>query len=77
MSQGGFAGPGRTLGSSPAPPTPSRQQQSPPLSSQQSRFSEEAIKSIMDLGVTRAEAIQYLELAGGNVDAAASLIFQG
>lgn len=31
----------------------------------------------MDLGVGRAEAIQYLELAGGNVDAAASMLFQG
>jgi len=71
--QGNFAGPGHTLG---APPQQSNQP-TPPQSSQQSRFSEEDIKSLTDLGVERAEAIQYLEIAGGNVNAAASMLFQG
>ena len=74
--RGQFPGPGRTLGESPPvaqppPPTPETQPQ------QQSRFSEADIKSLTDLGVDRAEAIQYLEFAGGNVDAAASMLFQG
>jgi DNA damage-inducible protein 1 len=70
--QGNFAGPGHSLG---APP-PQSNQPTAPQSSQQSRFSEEDIKALTDLGVARAEAIQYLEIAGGNVDAAASMLFQ-
>ena len=70
---GNFAGLGRTLG---GPPTQS-DQPTAPQSSQRPHFSEEDIKALTDLGVERAEAIQYLELAGGNVDAAASLLFQG
>jgi hypothetical protein len=31
----------------------------------------------MDLGVGRAEAVQFLEVAGGNIDVAASMLFQG
>jgi len=81
--QGHFTGPGRTLGSAPGNsssiPSSSQPQagSSRPGSSQQTPFSEEAIKALTDLGVTRAEAIQYLELAGGNVDVAASMLFQG
>ena len=71
--QGNFGGPGHTLGALP----PQSNQPTAPQSSQQSRFSEEDIKALTDLGVERAEAIQYLEIAGGNVDAAASMLFQG
>ena len=74
MSQGSFSGPGRTLGS---PPPQQQQQHSRPQSAEQSQFNEEDIKALTDLGVARAEAIQYLELSGGNVDVAASMLFQG
>jgi DNA damage-inducible protein 1 len=76
-SQGNFSGQGRTLGAplaAPQPPSPTPQAQP---AQQQSRFSEDDIKSLTDLGVGRAEAIQYLEVAGGNVEAAASMLFQG
>ncbi|KAJ1938370.1 DNA damage-inducible protein 1 [Kickxella alabastrina] len=42
---------------------------------QQTQFSESSIKALMDLGVSRQEAIRNLEAAGGNLDIAASLIF--
>jgi len=76
--QGQFPGQGRTLGE-PAvvPQEPPRTPQSQPQPAQQSQFREEDIKSLMDLGVGRAEAIQYLEVAGGNVETAASMLFQG
>jgi DNA damage-inducible protein 1 len=75
---GHFPGQGRTLGDPPAAPQqqPSTPQPAP-QPAQQSQFKEEDIKSLMDLGVGRAEAIQYLEVAGGNVEAAASMLFQG
>ncbi|KAI9505279.1 hypothetical protein BX070DRAFT_221822 [Coemansia spiralis] len=38
-------------------------------------YSEATIKTIMDLGVSRAEAIRHLDAAGGNPEIAASLIF--
>jgi len=40
-----------------------------------SSYPEEAIQTLLGLGVTRDEAIRSLELAGGNVDIAASLFF--
>ncbi|KAJ2550356.1 DNA damage-inducible protein 1 [Coemansia sp. RSA 1933] len=38
-------------------------------------YSEATIKTIMDLGVSRSEAIRHLDAAGGNPEVAASLIF--
>lgn len=63
-----FPGGGNTLGSTPAG-TSAPTRQAP------SRFSEHDITTIMNLGATREMAIQLLEAAGGNVDAAASLLF--
>ncbi|KAJ2733528.1 DNA damage-inducible protein 1 [Coemansia sp. BCRC 34962] len=51
------------------PPQPQPQQQHA-LS-----HSEETISSVMALGVSRDEAIRHLDVAGGNPDIAASLIF--
>ena len=63
-----FPGSGNTLGSAPAnSSTPNRQAPG--------RFSEPDIRTIMSLGATRETAIQLLEAVGGNVDAAASLLF--
>ncbi|KAJ1667198.1 DNA damage-inducible protein 1 [Coemansia sp. RSA 1813] len=42
---------------------------------QTSTYSEATIKTIMDLGVSRNEAIRHLDAAGGNPEVAASLIF--
>jgi DNA damage-inducible protein 1 len=69
-----FPGAGSTLGAAPAPapraaPTPVRA--TPPSS----RYAESAVKTLMDLGVTREIAISTLDAAGGNVDVAASLLF--
>ncbi|KAK0206969.1 hypothetical protein DFS33DRAFT_1257229 [Desarmillaria ectypa] len=63
-----FPGGGNTLGGVPRP-TPSR------AAASTSRHSEEYIKTIMDLGVTREVAISTLDAAGGNIDVAASLLF--
>lgn len=41
----------------------------------QSKFSEKDIKLLTDMGVSRQEAIQALEMAEGNPDLAASLLF--
>jgi len=58
-----FPGAGNTIGSAPAP-QPAR-----------SQYSEEMISALTNLGATREQAIQLLEEAGGNVDVAASLLF--
>jgi len=70
-----FPGQGSTLG---APPQaraevtqPQPQTQQPPAS----RYPESSIKLLMDLGVTREVAIQFLDASGGNADVAASLLF--
>ncbi|KAL5508159.1 DDI1 [Sanghuangporus vaninii] len=64
-----FPGSGQTLGSSPASarPTPGRTTSSHPESS---------IQTLMGLGATREDAIQALDAMGGNVDYAASMLFQ-
>lgn len=69
-----FPGSGNTLGAAPVPaPSPAR---SAPASQAQSRHSEASISTLVGLGVTREEAIRLLDVAGGNVDLAASLLFQ-
>ena len=40
-----------------------------------SKYPEKDIKVITDMGVSREEAINALEMAGGNPDLAASLLF--
>lgn len=64
-----FPGGGNTLGSAPAPRAATRP------TATQSRHPESAIELIMGLGVSREVAISTLDAAGGNVDAAASLLF--
>ncbi|EPQ28228.1 uncharacterized protein PFL1_04055 [Pseudozyma flocculosa PF-1] len=41
-----------------------------------SRWPEASITSLMDLGASRVQAIGFLDAAGGNVEVAASLLFQ-
>ncbi|KAL5527485.1 hypothetical protein ACEPAG_6276 [Sanghuangporus baumii] len=64
-----FPGSGQALGSSPASvrPIPGRTASNHPESS---------IQTLMGLGATREDAIQALDAMGGNVDYAASMLFQ-
>lgn len=64
-----FPGGGNTLGSAPTPRASTRP------AAAQSRHPDSAIELIMGLGVSREVAISMLDAAGGNVDAAASLLF--
>lgn len=68
-----FPGGGHTLGANPSsrPSQAAGGGQRPPSS----RHPEQAIRTLMDLGVTREVAISTLDAAGGNVDVAASLLF--
>ncbi|KAG1873662.1 hypothetical protein DFJ58DRAFT_759629, partial [Suillus subalutaceus] len=68
-SSSSFPGGGNTLGSAPTPRAPTRP------AAAQSRHPDSAIELIMGLGVSREVAISMLDAAGGNVDAAASLLF--
>ncbi|KAJ2334003.1 DNA damage-inducible protein 1, partial [Coemansia sp. RSA 2681] len=53
-----------------------QQQTAPPPPAQNvPSYSEETISAVMALGVSREEAINHLDMAGGNPDIAASLIF--
>ena len=74
-----------TIGSSSTPsskPSPAQSKQPdhnarPQLSTTApAAFPESDITTIMSLGVTRQEAIHALEMAGGNADIAASILFQ-
>ncbi|XP_006456694.1 hypothetical protein AGABI2DRAFT_122586 [Agaricus bisporus var. bisporus H97] len=60
-----FPGSGRTIGSNPAVAgrPPLQQQASSP---QSSRHSETSVKTLMDLGASREQAISLLDAAGGN-----------
>ncbi|KAJ2317498.1 DNA damage-inducible protein 1 [Coemansia sp. RSA 2704] len=51
---------------------PQQAPQQPPLSTS---YPEETIKFVMDLGVSREQAIYYLDAADGDANAAASMIF--
>ena len=68
QQQQSFPGAGNTLGATPAP-------HSQPVSQQASRFPEDHIRTLMDLGATREDAIAALNAMGGNVDLAASALF--
>ena len=79
---GAFPGAGNTLGAAPAPvstgagrggPLGGQAAASPPV---QSGHSEDKIGMLVGLGATREHAIALLDAAGGNVDVAASLLFQ-
>ena len=75
-----FPGAGHTLGAAPAPVGAGRGapagQPNQPTQSAASRFPQDHIDMLMGLGATREAAINALEAAGGNLDIAASLLFQ-
>ena len=75
--QPSFPGSGNTLGTAPQPGQPGRGRGAPPavVQASRSRHSEEAINTLMALGVSREVAISTLDAAGGNLDVAASLLF--
>lgn len=66
-----FPGSGNTIGGAPADTPPAAHRPSG-----QSALPEAAIATLMGLGATRELAISSLEAAGGNVDVAASFLFQ-
>lgn len=65
-----FPGSGHALGSAPAASRPA------PGARQASSHPESSIQTLMGLGATREAAIQALDAMGGNVDYAASMLFQ-
>ncbi len=69
----GSSSSGRTLGASPAAGPSQARGPKTPLPAQRPR--ESAIRTLMDLGVSRDVAISTLDAAGGDVDVAASLLF--
>lgn len=77
--QQNFPGSGQRLGKAPQPPT--TQPQTPatraPGGGEPSRtqFPESDIQIIVDMGLPREEAIRALEVAGGSVDLAFSMLF--
>jgi len=66
-----------------SPPVPSRSRfpgsgntlKPSPNTQQEAQYPEELISALTNLGATRAQAIQLLKDANGNVDVAASLLF--
>jgi len=70
-----FPGGGRTLGSTPAGGAARTGGRRTPAAPAASRHSEETIGKIVALGVSREMAISTLDAAGGNLEAAASLLF--
>lgn len=71
-----FPGGGNTLG---APPSagPGRTPARPPAPPQaQPSFPEESLQALMGFGATREQAIQLLQASGGDLNVAASLLFQ-
>ncbi|KAI1791045.1 snare binding protein [Ganoderma leucocontextum] len=80
-----FPGAGHTLGAAPAPApmAAGAGSRGGPLGTQaaapqqaQSRYPEDKVSMLVGLGATREHAIALLDAAGGNVDVAASLLFQ-
>lgn len=74
VTQPPFPGSGQTIGSAPQPGR-GRGAPAPGAQTTQSQYSEEHIRTLMDLGVSREVAISTLDAAGGNLDMAASLLF--
>ncbi|KAL1946506.1 hypothetical protein VTO73DRAFT_14610 [Trametes versicolor] len=74
-----FPGGGHTLGAAPAPVGAGRGRGAPgsqPAPAQaQSRYPEASIQLLMGLGASREAAVSALDAMGGNLDAAASLLF--
>lgn len=73
-----FPGTGHKLGAAPAPVSGAGRGQSSqaPQAATQSRYPEDHISMLVGLGTTREAAIRSLDAAGGNLDIAASLLFQ-
>jgi DNA damage-inducible protein 1 len=75
----GFPGSGQRLGGPSQLPTP--QPRTPAIATSgdggppQAQYPERDIQMIVDMGLSREEAIRALEAAGGSVDVAASLLF--
>lgn len=75
----GVPGSGMSWNHPPATASSSQPQQSSSTQSQpqsQSQHPPESIKSLTDLGATPQQAVTFLDAAGGNVEIAASLLFQ-
>jgi DNA damage-inducible protein 1 len=70
-----FPGAGHTIGTQPAAATSASVSAPRAPQTMASRHSEEAIGTLMGLGVTREVAISTLDAANGNLDIAASLLF--
>ena len=71
-----FPGQGNTLGAPPRTQAErSQPQPQPQIQQAASRYPESSIRVLMDLGVTREVAIQFLDASGGDVDVAASFLF--
>lgn len=68
-----FPGSGHSL----ANPTPAPAPSTPARAPAPAAFPEASITSLVNLGVTREEAIRYLEASGGNTEMAANLVFSG
>lgn len=75
--QASQAGPSTSIASRPAPPAaqPARPPQPQPHTQPQRVFPENDINTLVSLGWGREEAINALEATGGNVEFAASLLF--
>ncbi|KAG8631118.1 hypothetical protein KVT40_000258 [Elsinoe batatas] len=76
-SAGNFSGRGQTLGQLPpnAQQTPAAATGSAPVAAS-SPFPKEAIDALVSMGMSRQEAINALQATDGNVDAAASFLFE-
>lgn len=70
-----FPGGGRTLGTTPAGGAARTGGRRIPAAPAANRHSEETIRNIVALGVTKEMAISTLDAAGGNLEVAASLLF--
>jgi len=75
-----FPGQGHSLGAAPRSQAERPQPQPQQSQTQQqpaSKYPESSIRVLMDLGATREQAVQYLDMSGGNLDVAASFLFSG
>ncbi|KAK4704799.1 DNA damage-inducible protein 1, partial [Phenoliferia sp. Uapishka_3] len=67
-----FPGAGHSLAATPAPAPPAP---TPATPSPAAAFPEASIASLVNLGVSREEALRFLEATGGNTEMAANLVF--